>query len=116
MRQAHGLKSRELLNKKWYLNISLLATILQKCMKIYFKKEKKRVYWPKYTKKLENDGIDKGEKKSVFMKYVDQYLKFQQYLTLWYNWYFWEKTWISLSFTQVWCCLQLWHSDAKINH
>ena len=51
-------------------------------MKIYFKKEKKRVYWPIYTKKLENDGIDKGEKKSVFMKYVDQYLKFQQYLTL----------------------------------
>ena len=66
MRQAHGLKSLELLNKKWYLNISLLATILQKCMKIYFKKEKKRVYWPIYTKKLENDGIDKGEKKFGF--------------------------------------------------
>ena len=70
MRQAHGLKSRKLLNKKWYLNISLSATILQKCMKIYFEKEKKRVYWPIYTKNLENDGIDK-KKKSVFMKYVN---------------------------------------------
>ena len=70
MRQAHGLKSRKLLNKKWYLNISLSATILQNCMKIYFEKEKKRVYWPIYTKNLENDGIDK-KKKSVFMKYVN---------------------------------------------
>lgn len=49
-------------------------------MKIYFKKEKKGFIGLYVQKNQENDGIDK-KKETVFMKYVDQYLKFQQDLS-----------------------------------
>lgn len=50
-------------------------------MKIYFKKEKKIGFIDLYIQKIwKMMGLIR-KKKSVFMKYVDQYLKFQQYLS-----------------------------------